>query len=336
MTEPTRPVDDAFRAEVGRALETRGFALVHPDPRDVDPATFRSDPWEGVVRLTGKAPELLERQPVAPVPWGRSFASTKGFTPLHTDSQLYAGRPAELLLMACECSASEGGESKLLDTWALLRELEVRDKELWGLLFDYWRKIPFLFGAVTGPTLSLRQGRAVFTHSPQLDAGDVIAARLAPYLATATVHTLRPEAGDVLLVDNQRMLHGRAAFRGDERVFTRILAFLPEPWSRPAAILERAWIAQDRNTERLASLPELARRRLGFGETPSLGAARRQIVLDMLRGVPPGVLARRHSVDEAELYRWRDLALRSVDAALEDAARELEACESALSRLLDE
>jgi hypothetical protein len=40
------------------------------------------------------------------------------------------------------------------------------------------------------------------------------------------------------------------------------------------------------------------------------------IVLAMLRGVAPGVLARRADVDEALLYNWRDAFLAAGTAAL--------------------
>ncbi|KYF94357.1 hypothetical protein BE20_00740 [Sorangium cellulosum] len=40
------------------------------------------------------------------------------------------------------------------------------------------------------------------------------------------------------------------------------------------------------------------------------------MVLEMLRGVPPGVLAARERIPEPELYRLRDAALAAAEAAL--------------------
>ena len=45
---------------------------------------------------------------------------------------------------------------------------------------------------------------------------------------------------------------------------------------------------------------------------------RLRIVPEMLRGVSPGVLSRRHGVPEPELYRWRDAVLRAAEEALAD------------------
>ena len=65
----------------------------------------------------------------------------------------------------------------------------------------------------------------------------------------------------------------------------------------PPSAVREAWLGA-----RAATDPE-AERRLG-------------IVLEMLRGASPGVLALRHGVPEPELYRWRDAVLRAAEEAL--------------------
>ena len=40
------------------------------------------------------------------------------------------------------------------------------------------------------------------------------------------------------------------------------------------------------------------------------------VVLELLRGVPPGVLSAREGVAEPELYRWRDAVLRGAAEGL--------------------
>jgi hypothetical protein len=66
---------------------------------------------------------------------------------------------------------------------------------------------------------------------------------------------------------------------------------------------------------RLADASEAARRRLGLTQ-PSPSERSLAVVLEMLRGVPPGVLAARERIAEPELYRMRDAALAAAEAAL--------------------
>lgn len=75
-----------------------------------------SDPWSYIAELVGQRPEMVEVQPIRPVEHGRSFASTRGFTPLHTDSQDYRGVAPKLQVMICRQAAARGGETILLDT----------------------------------------------------------------------------------------------------------------------------------------------------------------------------------------------------------------------------
>jgi gamma-butyrobetaine dioxygenase len=99
-------------------------------------------------------------------------------------------------------------------------------------------------------------------------------------------------AGETLLVDNHRMLHGRAAFWGAERDFVRVLAWFAEP------------------------LAEHPTHRGAHGRS-SLG--RLSVVLELLVGVPPSRLAAREGISEPELYEWRNRALSEAQAALDVA-----------------
>src|SRR4051812_27801311 len=53
-----------------------------------------ASPFAFAMRLLGVEPLLVERQPIRPIDGGRSFASTRADTPLHTDSQMFLGAPA--------------------------------------------------------------------------------------------------------------------------------------------------------------------------------------------------------------------------------------------------
>ncbi|WP_434046442.1 MULTISPECIES: TauD/TfdA family dioxygenase [Sorangium] len=304
-------------------LAARGFAVLRGDEGALAPEEAARAPWGFAERLLGARPLLVERQPIKAVPGGRSFAASSAAAPLHTDSQCFAGAPPAVQIMACVRPAERGGGCLLRDGWALLATIERDDPELFRALFTVHRRIPFVFGDVFGPTVSLRDGALALTHAPIVPPGDAIAARLARFVEASgrEVIELSLGAGDILVVDNRRMLHGRRAFEGGAREFVRLLVWtgakLPSPRAYNALA---AQVAEDA-ARRLAAAPEATRRRLGLG-APPLPEARRRLglVLEMLRGVPPGVLAARERIPEPQLYRLRDAALAAAEEALAGAA----------------
>ncbi len=320
---------DEGPARLRAELASKGFAVL----RLGDLAREASiAPWTFAERLFREVPRMVERQPIRPVAGGRSFASTDVFTPLHTDSQLHLGAPPGAQVMVCESAASEGGESHLLDAWALCESLERGDPRLFEALLRAPRRIPFVFGDVFGPTLALRGETLTFTHSPMAPGADPVATSLAPWIERAPRVTLKVERGDTLVVDNHRMLHGRAAFRDASRSFVRVLAWLSAPLGDHPRLraLAAAELARRRSQH-----PGALRVRSRFGVEPVAQgerARRLRVVLEMLRGVPPGVLAGREGVPEAELYAWRDAAIAAAAEAVADfdAARDEAALRSAL------
>jgi gamma-butyrobetaine dioxygenase len=303
------------REALAREVVAQGFSIA----RLGDVATeAAADPWGFAERLWGVPPKMVESQPIRAVPHGRSFASTSGETPLHTDSQSHLDAPPDLQVMVCRRPASQGGETTLVDAWALFDRLEHEDPELLRDLFEVPRRIPFVFGDVFGPTVTERDGRLVFTCSPMRIPEEPIARRLAQRLDVAPVILVKPRAGEVLVVDNHRMLHGRRAFTDPDREFVRLLVWLPEPLGAPARHLERARRSAAALRERAGAVRPPLLRALGLAPDPEAESARARIVLAMLRGVPPGVLARRSGIAEPDLYRLRNAALRAITRALDD------------------
>lgn len=306
--------DEAGPARLHGALAERGYAVVTAP--GVWAAAER-DPWAAARRLWGKGVRLVEAHPIHPVPHGRSFASTKGFTPLHSDSQGHRGVPPRVQVMLCKHPAAEGGQTQLLDTWALLERIEVEDPELRHALLTRPRRMPFVFGDVVGPTVALRGGSIVFTHSP-VAVDDEIGRRLAPWIERAPRIELRVESDEVLVVDNHRMLHGRRGFEDPARRFLRLLVWTREPGEAPSWLREAVVVVHDRTVRvQRRQAPALREAFVGAGETAGEGERRLQIVLELLRGASPGVLAQRHGVPEPELYRWRSAALRAATESLE-------------------
>jgi hypothetical protein len=247
--------------------------------------------WLFVHELVGMWPEMVERQSIRPIAAAKSFAGSAAFTPFHTDSQDFLGAAPGLQIMVCRRAAASGGETRLLDGWALLDRLERTDSALYESLTRTPRLHRFYFGEVTRPTVADIGGYLAWTHSP-MPATDGIGVALARELERQPVIEVAVRAGETLLVDNHRMLHGRTAFSGTDRDFVRVLAWFAQP------------------------LAEHPTRR---GEQGRSNLGRLTVVLEMLAGVAPSRLAAREGVSEAVLYEWRNRALSEAKAALDVA-----------------
>lgn len=254
-----------------------------------------ASPYAFAARLLGVEPLMVERQPIRPIDGGRSFASTRVDTPLHTDSQMFLGVPAAIQILVCVKPAPRGGESVLVDGSRLVARLEHDDAALASALFDVDRVQRFYFGDVTGPTIARRSGHLAWTVAPVGASDDDVGRRLAAALAhePRIAHTLR--AGEALVASNHRMLHGRGPFEGD-RELVRLLVWLERPLG-----------ADPRQASRAREVsPPLAETTL----------VRVRAVLAILRGVPPAKVASDARVNEATLYAWRDAFMRSGASAL--------------------
>ncbi|MGZ3416731.1 MAG: TauD/TfdA family dioxygenase [Polyangiales bacterium] len=258
-------------------LRARGFFVAR---RPDWVASFVERPWEAARAICGEV-AMVERQPIKPVPHGRSFASRTGDAPLHTDSQLFHGAPPDLQILACVRPAEVGGDTLLLDS----RRVIERACDL-DVLFRLPRTFRFVFGDLVATTISAVGDALIFTHPPRSE--DPIA------LDLRDPTCVRLEAGDVIVVDNHRMLHGRTPFDDPRRELQRLLVWLPSPLPAPPELLDRA--------RREGRAPQ----RLADREVDVPVDVMKPIVEEMLRGTPPGVLAIRHRVPEAHLYVYRD------------------------------
>lgn len=277
------PVAQTTQSSLHAQLVADGYAIVPSLGRDP------SEAWAFVQDLVGVWPDMVERQPIRTRPGGRSFASTTVFTPFHTDSQDFRGTPPGLQIMICRRAASDGGATRLLDTKRLLARLAVESPDLHRQLHEVPRVHRFYFGDVTSPTVADKHGHLVFTQSPQ-PPRDAIGEALAVELDKEPVITVPVRDGNVLVVDNHRILHGREAFTDCGREFTRVLAWLPRP---------------------------LAQLEIDGDGARAAGRTRMSVVLELLAGVPPARLAAREGISEGELYAWRSQALAAARDALD-------------------
>jgi hypothetical protein len=313
---PWSPADGPARLR--DELARRGFARVTMGEVAREAALA---PWAFTERLLGVAPALVERQPIRPVVGGRSFASTRVFTPLHTDSQRYEGCSPAVQIMVCARAAERGGESVLVDGWAALDRIAARDPALLRALFETPRRIPFVFGDVYGPTVGLRGGMLTLHHSPMDTRDDPLAGALQAHLDRAPRVELAVKTGEVMVIDNLRVLHGRNAFDDGAREFVRLLVWTRAPLGRHPKYESMAAEAARALDAKLIGAPPEVRARFGLTAGPDDDAAverRLRVVIEMLGGAPPGMLAAREGVPEPELYAWREQAIRGARRALTD------------------
>jgi hypothetical protein len=259
----------------------------------------RRDPWLAAEQLFGAPATMVERQTLRAFPDGRSFASSARAAPLHTDSQLFAGLPPDWQVLFCVRAAGDGGHTLLLDSWPWLLRLAERNATLFAALFAVHRRIPFVFGDVLTPTVACARRRLLITHSP-MPAHDDIGQALVAALPPPRHVPLR--AGDLLVVDNHRVLHGRTAFGDRRREMLRILVWLPEYRAAPESLVAAARSLDAGLARRLDAPP------------PAIGERERQAVAAMMRGEAPGRLARDLGIPEAHLYAWRDALHASFGA----------------------
>ncbi|MFO0631716.1 MAG: hypothetical protein U0168_02565 [Nannocystaceae bacterium] len=308
-------------------LARDGFAIVELGELA---AVRLAQPWLLVDALLGEPPLVVEVQPIRPVAGARSFAASSAPAPLHSDSQLWRGRPPELQLTVCLRPADDGGASLLLDAWQWLAQLQ-RDAPALALqLLTRPRVMPFVFGDVLGATAALRGERPCFTLTPQPRADDAVAAALGAALEHAPRRRVVLGPGQALVLDNHRMLHGREGFSDPRRVLARVLAWLEQPLSPAPAWSPAAAEVADRTRRALAAASPSLQRGFGIDTAPPLGREQR-IVLAMLGGAPPGVLALRFGVPEPALYQLRDRGIELGAAAAPPAPAEI----AAAFRMLD-
>jgi gamma-butyrobetaine dioxygenase len=267
----------------------------------LDPSGVAS-PWIFAERLLGEPPRMVERQIIKPIPAGRSFASSDGEAPLHNDMQRFLGAPPDLQILVCVRAASTGGSSLLLDTWPLVGALKREDPKLFDALFTVERRFPFVAGDVRSPTVARFGDRVAFVHTPKNLPDDPLAAAVSAWVARHAPREVTLRAGEILVVDNHRVLHGRTTFADPNRELQRLLVWLRAPREVPTEIADAA-----RRAPRAPNATTMI--------DPALEDDL-ALVARMLGGASPGALATRMKEPEPRLYALRDAAVMAALEAL--------------------
>lgn len=252
------PPGASLVAAVQARLLRDGFAIVH-SPALCD--ALRAEPARALHDLVGQAPVRHACVDVAPVAGRLSIVESDRDGRLHVDAFPFVS--PDVVVMSCDLQAEQGGETQLVDTWPLVGALAARSPRVCAALFLRYREFRFPAYHVHAPTFSLRNGRLTCHHATFPQPGDDLGERFQSAVDAAPRIEFRLGAGDLYLIDNHRMLHGRTRFHGPRRL-QRLQAWLPRPAPAPAHLLEAAALARRWHDQQAAGLAPELRQRLGL------------------------------------------------------------------------
>ncbi|WP_422027507.1 TauD/TfdA family dioxygenase [Roseovarius sp.] len=218
---------DAGRARLARALIEEGVALV-TDMEDSDHSLTRLVNCLGPVTPTGEGHYFEVRLEIAPT----NLAFTAGPLEMHTDLPGEEMAPG-VQFLHCRVNTVEGGYSLFLDGAAVASALREEDPEAFELLSTH--KIPFFYrhdgwdyrawqkvieldarGNVSGVTISQHLQEDMDLPQEVLDAYYPAFCKFIRMMQDPRfVCRFRLNAGDCIVFDNHRVVHGREGFSAE-------------------------------------------------------------------------------------------------------------------------
>lgn len=173
-------------------------------------------------------------------------------TPLtpHTDGFSYGDRYPDHILLLCVTASATGGESFLVDGYAVLDRLRVERPDL----VERLRSVPIdqtepdmrvsltpIVGATPAGRTMLRlfpfQRPSPTSTDPAADLEMISAWRGAVTEAAASAARFRLGPGDAVFVDNYRMLHGRESYDDLDRLLWRVWVWTTDGLGVPSGQL---------------------------------------------------------------------------------------------------
>lgn len=165
------------------------------------------------VQLARELGEVVDDTPVRVVPGRRTYLASPSAIPLHTDHPT-----ASLVAWRCEAQDVDDGASLLVDGREVVATLDASTRETLART-----QLPAMVRLgdepLPTPILGSSTDDAALFYAPWLEPMGKPPEALEPLaafrrsLASITPRALRLAPGDVLLVDNHRMLHGRGPIR---------------------------------------------------------------------------------------------------------------------------
>ncbi|WP_433537316.1 TauD/TfdA family dioxygenase [Micromonospora sp. CA-249363] len=156
-----------------------------------------------------------------------TFSVRAGAAALHTDAQ-YRPDPEDLVLLFVVRPARDGGDTLLLAATdaeaAVARASDLRALRAarwsWSVPAQFAAQPPFRAPVLPGDgTIRWRRDNLVACDRREHEVAERFAAAIA---ASEEIVQLRLAAGDAVIFDNRRMLHGRTAFTDPRRLLYRV------------------------------------------------------------------------------------------------------------------
>jgi gamma-butyrobetaine dioxygenase len=172
--------------------------------------------------------------------------------PAHTDGFAYGDRYPDYFLLSCAHSSPVGGESFLVDGESVVSELAGRrgGRDLVERLQtvpidqtepDMQRSVSPIIGRTAQGRLMLRrfpfQRSSEDSAEPDRDAAMIDAWKDAVTSAAERAPRFKLHRGDVAVIDNYRMMHGREGYADLERQMWRVWVWTTSAWAVPAGRL---------------------------------------------------------------------------------------------------
>lgn len=169
----------------------------------------------------------------------KNYLFSRGDVPFHWDGAFAKAAPRFFLFQCVQAPPADGGgETVFSDTTEVVRRADDELRRRWESVSVTYRtdKLAYYGGQVTAPLLARHSetGEAIMRYGEPLDperyqnpvfltVSGVAAQDAGPFMAdlrdrlhdpaVCYAHSWRD--GDIVVVDNQALLHGRNAFRGD-------------------------------------------------------------------------------------------------------------------------
>ena len=164
-------------------------------------------------------------------------------TPCHTDGFAYGDLYPDFMLLSCVQESEMGGESILVDGYKVLEALEADAELAWAASALREREIdqtetgmqtslsPICMDNGRGRTMvrrTLQQRPAEGALDPEKDAGMIRVWRHSVDVASKSAPQFKLLPGQVLIADNYRLMHGRAAYEDLQRMLWRVWIWTDE------------------------------------------------------------------------------------------------------------
>ncbi len=208
--------------ELIHTLATQGAALVRGVPSEPGESDRFISRWVPVREVAfGRVHDVFSN------PAGYNIAHTSEALPPHNDMASYANPPSGQIIHML-VNESTGGESTLVDGWNIVEQLTEDEREVLASVsvpfrqfdssIETWARRPLLRFDDWGNPIHFRYSNQLMQtlepDHPRLGEFYQAYHRLTELLLTPDNQAVfRLDTGDLMLLDNHRVLHGRRAFR---------------------------------------------------------------------------------------------------------------------------